>query len=113
MTRLYLEGGLPVIIAPGLPVAPTEAENIVRSVRHGLADVLAWLGEDVGPKPGACTHAVTTTNAMFVSQECFDELKTKAIFDRINRPRVIGPEDFPTEAVLLADFTRTKTGRVE
>jgi hypothetical protein len=75
---MYLEGGLPVIIAPSLPIAPTDAENIVRSVRHGLADVLAWLGEDVGPKPGACMHAVTTPTAVFVSQECFDELKELA-----------------------------------
>jgi hypothetical protein len=100
-------------MAPGLPVAPTDAENIVRQVRHGLADVLEWLGEDVGPKPGACTHAVTTPTAMFVSQECFDELKTKAILHRINRPRVIGTEDFPTETELQADLTRARTGRVD
>ena len=37
-------------------VTPTELDrarvDARRIVRHGMADVLAWLGEPVGPKPG-------------------------------------------------------------
>jgi hypothetical protein len=75
---MKLETGLPVRISPQLPIAPSDEDNIVRSVRHGLADVLAWLGEDVGPKPGAACHAISTPSALYVSQECFDELKKTA-----------------------------------
>lgn len=73
--RMYLEDGLPVVISPQLPIAPTDGEIIVRVVRHGLADVLAWLGEDVGPLPDAKTHAIQTPTALYVSRECHDELK--------------------------------------
>lgn len=31
---------------------PTPGEDGRRIVRHGMADVLAWLGEPVGPRPG-------------------------------------------------------------
>jgi hypothetical protein len=65
---------LPVVVSPALPIIPTDAENIVRMVRHGLADALAWLGEDVGPKPGDCTHAVEAMGTLFVSQEMHDKL---------------------------------------
>jgi hypothetical protein len=70
--------GLPVIVNVLLPIEPSDAENTVRSVRHGLADVLEWLGEDVGPKPGDPCHAISAPNAIYVSQECFDELKKVA-----------------------------------
>ena len=77
MSRMSVEG-LPVIVSPALPIDPTDAENTVRGVRHGLPDVLEWLGEDVGPKPGAATHAVQTPTAIFVSREAYDELKKVA-----------------------------------
>lgn len=32
---------------------PTPGEDGRRIVRHGMADVLAWLGEPVGPAPGS------------------------------------------------------------
>jgi hypothetical protein len=67
---------LRVVVTPALPIAPTFAEDIVRSVRHGLADVLEWLGEDVGPKPGEYTHAIRVGSQLYVSQELFDKLKT-------------------------------------
>lgn len=50
--------GIKVIESPTLPLDPTSAQDARRIVRHGLADVLAWLGEDVGPKPGEQTHAL-------------------------------------------------------
>ena len=68
--------GVKIIVTASLPIAPTDGEDIVRMVRHGLADVLDWLGEDVGPKPGDQTHAVRISNRVtFVSQELFDKLK--------------------------------------
>ena len=78
MMGMKLETGLPIKISPQLPIIPSDADNIVRAVRHGLADVLAWLGEDVGPKPGAPCHAISTPEAIYVSQECFGELKKLA-----------------------------------
>ena len=65
---------LPVVVSPALPIVPTDSENIVRLVRHGLTDVLAWLGEDVGPKPGDCTHAIKVVGTLFVSQEMHDKM---------------------------------------
>jgi hypothetical protein len=78
MVGMKLDTGMPVRISPQLPIEPSDEDNIVRSVRHGLADVLAWLGEDVGPKPGDPCHAISTPHALYVSQECFDELKKTA-----------------------------------
>jgi len=40
---------LPMVISAALPIPPTDTDNIIRTVRHGLADVLEWLGEEVGP----------------------------------------------------------------
>lgn len=47
-----LIGGISVVSSPHCERPPTDAENARRMVRHGLADVLEWLGEDVGPRPG-------------------------------------------------------------
>lgn len=60
---------IPVVVSPALPIRPTDEEYVVRIVRHGLADVLQWLGEDVGPKPGDATHAIVTRTTVFVSPE--------------------------------------------
>lgn len=38
------------------PRPPTADEYARRLVRHGLADVLDWLGEPVGPRPGELVH---------------------------------------------------------
>jgi len=73
MSRLC---GLDVIVSPGLPgPAPSLAEDTVRQVRHGLANVLEWLGEDVGPLPGARTHMIQAGNTLFVSTELHNKLK--------------------------------------
>jgi hypothetical protein len=64
-----------VIISPALPINPTDADDVVRTVRHGLHDVLEWLGEDVGPKPGEPTgHMIQIGSRMLVSQEAYDRL---------------------------------------
>lgn len=52
--------GRPVLRDPSgvLPLVPSDGENARRIVRHGLADVLRWLGEPVGPAPFEEQHAM-------------------------------------------------------
>ena len=59
--------GIPVVVSPALPLAPSPGADARRMVRHGLADVLAWLGEDVGPKPGDLTHVLMIGGTMHAS----------------------------------------------
>lgn len=84
--------GLPVTISQHLPINPSDEDNIVRSVRHGLADVLAWLGEDVGPKPGDSCHAIRTPDRIHVSKAFFDEMKRLMPI-----PRKVGPSSAMAE----------------
>jgi len=59
LSALVMDSGMGYqIIAPRAEFRPftdleREGEWAKRTVRHGLADVLAWLGEDVGPEPDA------------------------------------------------------------
>jgi hypothetical protein len=57
-----------------LPISPTLETDVVRRVRHGLADVLEWLGEEVGPKPGDKIHAIMAGTQLIVSQEFADKV---------------------------------------
>ena len=45
-----------------LPMVPDHKEDARRIVRHGLKDVLEWLGEPVGPAPGEQIHAILTSD---------------------------------------------------
>ena len=63
-----------IIDSPALPMAPTPEQDVIRIVRHGLADVLEWLGEDVGPKPGEKTHSIVSGSNVYVSKALFDRL---------------------------------------
>lgn len=65
-----------VFISSGLPLYPSFNEDIVRQVRWGLKDVIEWLGEDVGPKPGEPIHCFYAwgTSLIFVSQEMYDNM---------------------------------------
>jgi hypothetical protein len=63
-----------VIVSPMLPIVPSLATDVVRMVRHGLADVLEWLGEDVGPKPGEEVHAIAMHDKVLVSQAGYDHM---------------------------------------
>lgn len=74
-------GGWPVVVSPALPLRPSPGEQGRRIVRHGMADVLAWLGEDVGPKPEALTHVMFAMDparsggaVAFVSAEMYERL---------------------------------------
>lgn len=60
---------LPVNVSAHLPVTPSDAEDARRIVRHGLAGVLDWLGEDVGPRPGDPIHVVESIGALWVSEQ--------------------------------------------
>jgi hypothetical protein len=67
-----------VIVSDALPTYPSHREDARRIVRHGYADVLAWLGEEVGPKPGAPTHVYRTARSLIVSPEAYERIKTLA-----------------------------------
>ena len=78
-------GGWNLIPTPMLPMKPSTAEWARRLVRHGMADVLGWLGEDVGPEPDALTHilvsdglAASSGPAAFVSHELLERIKRDA-----------------------------------
>ncbi len=77
--------GVQVLISPALPMPPSDREVARRQVRHGYAEVLAWLGEPVGPKPGEVTHWVMGVDpaggnewvpswTVFVSSEAYHRL---------------------------------------
>lgn len=63
-----------VIVSMNLPIIPTLAEDTVRMVRHGLADILEALGEPVGPRPGEVTHAYRAGETLIVSPDMYDRI---------------------------------------
>lgn len=67
--------GFSVTVSNALPIRPTPAANARRIVRHRLTDVLAWLGENVGPKPGESTHMVMINNSVVVSAKLMEHLR--------------------------------------
>lgn len=82
MTAMSSLGGWNLIPTSALPMKPTTGEWARRLVRHGLEDVLLWLGEDVGPTPDAETHLLVTNSlgassgpAAFVSHELAERIK--------------------------------------
>ena len=82
---IHALGGWPVVESSLLPTTPSSAEDARRIVRHGLADVLDWLGMEVGPEPGALTHVVVATDGtasssltLFASREWIAKLREVA-----------------------------------
>ena len=67
--------GYRIIVNEVLPVLPSPRVEATRIVRHGLADVLAWLGEPVGPKPKEELHVHMAPGHMFVSQQVYKALE--------------------------------------
>lgn len=84
--RSQLVAGVPVVVSPMLPIVPSPGTDARRLVRHGMADVLAWLGEDVGPKPGEVTHALVAGGSLWVSQEAYDALVASSDVDVVTEP---------------------------
>jgi hypothetical protein len=68
-----------VVESPLLPLYPSDAENARRIVRHGLADVLLWLGENPGPAPGVPTRAFTIGDTLYA------DAHTVSLLRRSNR----------------------------
>lgn len=79
--------GLEVQVSPLLPIVPSDGENARRIVRHGMADILRWLGEGVGPKPDERTEAVVSADpvtgrtALFVGRDFYNRLRTEVGVD--------------------------------
>ena len=76
--------GIPVHISDRLPLYPSDGAIARRIVRHGLADVLAWWGEEPGPDPLEPTHAMLTTDligarTLVCSPEYADRLRAYGV----------------------------------
>jgi hypothetical protein len=78
--RTLLLNGVQFVSTDLLPTEPPPATEAERIVRHGLADVLAWLGDPVGPAPNDPIHAVALdpTHVM-VSRDLWGDLKGQAL----------------------------------
>jgi hypothetical protein len=74
---------LRVVVSDALPIPPSPGADARRIVRHGMADVLEWLGEKVGPKPGEHTHAIVSGGNLHVSAHL-----AQAMLKRAEGPRV-------------------------
>lgn len=71
--------GMPVIESPLCERPSTPGEDARRIVRHGLSDVLAWLGETPGPLPGEPVHTAYVINGnLITSAHMIAELKARA-----------------------------------
>lgn len=70
--RLY---GLKVIESELLPRPPTDAQWVHRYVRHGMSDVLDWLGEPVGPHPDDQTHVIIAGDTILASATIVSRMK--------------------------------------
>jgi hypothetical protein len=77
--------GIDVIVSPLLPIPPSDGERARRIVRHGMADVLAWLDEEVGPGVDEQTHVILGSDLggdgalAFVSAEMFERLRNQEV----------------------------------
>lgn len=62
------------IVSDLLPMPPTPGEEARRIVRHGMSDILEWLGEPVGPAPATMTHLLLVDGDALVSQQLRDAI---------------------------------------
>lgn len=72
-------GAMHLVLTRNLPALPDLWEDNLRFVRHRLADVLTWLHEDPGPKPGEPITMKIIGDVIFVCQEELDSVR------RLNR----------------------------
>lgn len=59
--------GVPIVESNALPIWPDHKEDARRIVRNGLADILEWLGEKVGPKPGEPTMVMLVDGVIHIA----------------------------------------------
>lgn len=109
---LLLLSTMQVVVTPVLPKPPSHREWATRLVRHGMADVLEWLGEDVGPAPDAQTHVLFTQGWLFASAEAYQELVAAgATFSRVlnwtaGKDSALGPARGHDVGLVIFDETR-------
>lgn len=71
-------GALEVVVDESLGRPPTPGEDARRLVRHGFAEVLAWLGEEVGPRPGEVVQTLILADGrMYVSPTIARQLEER------------------------------------
>lgn len=74
--------GVPVVVSDALPMDPSPGTWARRSVRHGMSDILEWLGEDVGPAPDVQTHTFLIgtdgRSVLYASAAIVDEIEEAA-----------------------------------
>jgi hypothetical protein len=70
------EPSLKIVETSILPLVPSPGEQARRIVRHGLADVLEWLGEPVGPSPEP-KHCLVYRDTAFVSRELLEAIRAE------------------------------------
>ena len=73
--RFAQYSGYDLLESPHLPVVPDDVENVKRIVRHGLAEWVHYIGEEVGPKPGEAVHVLVFDRYMLASAEALDRIK--------------------------------------
>lgn len=81
-------GGMTVMVSDQLPLPVSPGEEARRIVRHGMAEILEWLGEEVGPRPGDRVHVVLgvdpgnplleRSDVAFVSPAMWERLEREA-----------------------------------
>lgn len=73
--------GIPIVVSDVLPMDPSPGEWARRFVRHGMRDIVEWLGEEVGPEPDAQTHVLMATDGaqggemLYASREAVDKMR--------------------------------------
>lgn len=70
--------GVPIVESDLLPMQPTPGVWARRYIRHGMADVLEWLGEEVGPKPDDETHVLLVGGTLLASASALGRLRKLA-----------------------------------
>lgn len=78
MTSMW---GIPIVVSDVLPMDPSPGEWARRFVRHGMRDIVEWLGEEVGPGPDEQTHVLMATDGatggemLYASREAVDKMR--------------------------------------
>lgn len=73
------------MVSDRLPLPVSPGEEARRIVRHGMAEILEWLGEEVGPRPDDEVHVILgvdpanpllpASGVAFVSRTLYEQLE--------------------------------------